>query len=250
MTEPNVSTRLNSSDSALPQARNSAAGSSPARPRFDSNGADKRFRLANKIGGTIVAIAGVSLIVLTVVIGLFLLYKGSFTFTAFQHTVGEFLFSPDWNPQDSPDLTLRGSVGALIFILGSLMTCFLGLAIATPFAVGAAVFITEIAPRAGERLFRPAVELFLGIPSVVYGWVGLTVLVPFIRDYFHAPLGGYSVLAAGIVLAVMIFPTITTVSADAITAVPYDYREAAYGLGSTRWQSIYHIVLPAAKKAS
>lgn len=248
MTEPNVSTRLNSTDSALPQARNSAAGSSPARPRFDSNGADKRFRLANKIGGTIVAIAGVSLIVLTVVIGLFLLYKGSFTFTAFQHTVGEFLFSPDWNPQDSPDLTLRGSVGALIFILGSLMTCFLGLAIATPFALGAAVFITEIAPRAGERLFRPAVELFLGIPSVVYGWVGLTVLVPFIRDYFHAPLGGYSVLAAGIVLAVMIFPTITTVSADAITAVPYDYREAAYGLGSTRWQSIYHIVLPAARK--
>ena len=88
MTEPNVSTRLNSSDSALPQARNSAAGSSPARPRLNSNGADKRFRLANKIGGTIVAIAGVSLIVLTVVIGLFLLYKGSFTFTAFQHTVG------------------------------------------------------------------------------------------------------------------------------------------------------------------
>lgn len=248
MTEPNVSTRLESTDSALPQARNSAADSSPARPRFDSSGADKRFRLANKIGGTLVAIAGVSLIVLTVVIGLFLLYEGSFTFTAFQHTVGEFLFSPNWEPQDSPDLTLRGSVGALIFILGSLMTCFLGLAIATPFALGAAVFITEIAPRAGERLFRPAVELFLGIPSVVYGWVGLTVLVPFIRDFFHAPLGGYSVLAAGIVLAVMIFPTITTVSADAITAVPYDYREAAYGLGSTRWQSIYHIVLPAAKK--
>lgn len=248
MTEPDVSTRLASTDSALPQARNSTANSSPTQPRFDSSGADKRFRLANKIGGSLVTITGIFLIVLTVTIGLFLLYKGSFTFTAFQHSVGEFLFSSDWEPQDSPDLTLRGNVGALIFILGSLMTCFLGLAIATPFAVGAAVFITEIAPRAGERLFRPAVELFLGIPSVVYGWVGLTVLVPFIRNYFHAPLGGYSVLAAGIVLAVMIFPTITTVSADAITAVPHDYREAAYGLGSTRWQSIYHIVLPAAKK--
>ena len=155
MTEPDVSTRLESTDSVLPQARNSVADSSPARPQFDSGGADKRFRLINKIGGSVVTIAGIFLIVLTVTIGLFLLYKGSFTFTAFQHSVGEFLFSSDWEPQDSPDLTLRGSVGALIFILGSLMTCLLGLTIAMPFAVGAAVFITEIAPRAGERLFPP-----------------------------------------------------------------------------------------------
>lgn len=209
---------------------------------------EKRFRLIDKIGKYSVSAAGISLIALTVIIGLFLLYKGSFTFTAFGHSITEFLFSGEWNPKDSPDLTQRGAVGAAIFIVGSLVTCGLGLAIATPFAVGAAVFITEIAPKAGERLFRPAVELFLGIPSVVYGWVGLTVLVPFISSVLHAPLGGYSVLAAGIVLAVMIFPTITTVAADAITAVPNNYREAAYGLGSTRWQSIYRIVLPAAKR--
>lgn len=209
---------------------------------------EKRFRLIDKIGKYSVSAAGISLIALTALIGVFLLYKGSFTFTAFGHSVTEFLFSSDWNPKDSPDPTQRGAVGAAIFIVGSLITCGLGLAIATPFAVGAAVFITEIAPKAGERLFRPAVELFLGIPSVVYGWVGLTVLVPFISDVLHAPLGGYSVLAAGIVLAVMIFPTITTVAADAITAVPTNYREAAYGLGSTRWQSIYRIVLPAAKR--
>lgn len=237
-------------DSALPPA----GGSEP--PQHTAVGepnrrvlkADKRFRIANKIGGFTVLIAGLFLIVLTLSIGAFLLYKGSFTFTKFDHSLGDFLFSSRWNPTDTPDTTKTGSVGAAIFILGSLMTCFLGLAIATPFSVGAAVFITEIAPRAGERLFRPAVELFLGIPSVVYGWIGLTVLVPWIRDFWDAPQGGYSVLAAGIVLAVMIFPTITTVSADAITAVPYDYREAAYGMGSTRWQSIYHIVLPAAKK--
>jgi phosphate transport system permease protein len=82
---------------------------------------------------------------------------------------------------------------------------------------------------------------------VVYGWIGLTVLVPFIRDVFGAKMGGFSVLAAGIVLAVMIFPTITTVSADAIRSVPWDYRNAAYGMGSTRWQVIYHIVFPAAR---
>lgn len=225
---------------------------SPARPQksrlSSTSSAEKRFRIVDKIGGISVTIAGFSLIVLTIAIGAFLLYKGSFTFTQFGHTVTEFLFSGTWEPTDTPDPTARGSVGAAVFVLGSLMTCFLGLAIATPFSIGAAVFITEIAPKAGERLFRPAVELFLGIPSVVYGWIGLTVLVPWIRDTLHAPMGGYSVLAAGIVLAVMIFPTITTVAADAITAVPDNYREAAYGLGSTRWQSINHIVLPAAKK--
>lgn len=237
-------------NSALPPAPPAAASSAkhPERPRPESATAEKRFRLADKIGKYSVLLAGLFLIVLTIAIGAFLLYKGSATFTTFGHSITEFLFSGEWAPVDTPDLTQRGSVGAAIFILGSLMTCLLGLAIATPFAIGAAVFITEIAPVAGERLFRPAVELFLGIPSVVYGWIGLTVLVPFIRDVFHAPLGGYSVLAAGIVLAVMIFPTITTVAADSITAVPYDFREAAYGLGSTRWQSIYHIVLPAAKR--
>lgn len=246
----NESAPLQTKDSALPPARNSAASkdSSPKKPQSGSSKAERRFRIADRIGSFTVFAAGIFLIVLTITIGVFLLYKGSFTFTQFDHTVTEFLFSGEWKPTDTPDPAARGAVGSAIFILGSLMTCFLGLAIATPFSVGAAVFITEIAPKAGERLFRPAVELFLGIPSVVYGWIGLTVLVPWIRDTFNPPMGGYSVLAAGIVLAVMIFPTITTVSADAITAVPYDYREAAYGLGSTRWQSIYHIVLPAAKK--
>ena len=90
------------------------------------------------------------------------------------------------------------------------------------------------------------VEIFAGIPSVVYGWVGLTVLVPFIKTVFDRQVG-HSILAAGIVLAIMIFPTITTVSADAIGAVPVECRYAAYGLGSTRWQMIYKIVLPAAR---
>lgn len=140
-----------------------------------------------------------------------------------------------------------GSVGSAVYIAGSLMTCGLALLIATPFAIGAAVFMTEISPKWGTRLLQPAVEIFVGIPSVVYGWIGLTILVPFIRDVFHAKMGGYSFLAAGIVLAVMIFPTITTVAADSIRSVPDYYRKAAYGLGSTRWQTIYKIVLPAAK---
>ena len=114
----------------------------------------------------------------------------------------------------------------------------------SPFALGSAIFMTEISPKFGEKFYRPVIQIFAGIPSVVYGWVGLTVLVPFIRDMFHRQVG-HSILAAGIVLAIMIFPTITSVSADAIRSVPKDYRMGAYGMGSTRWQTIYKIVLPA-----
>ena len=91
--------------------------------------------------------------------------------------------------------------------------------------------MTEISPKFGEKFYRPVIQIFAGIPSVVYGWVGLTVLVPFIRDMFHRQVG-HSILAAGIVLAIMIFPTITSVSADAIRSVPKDYRMGAYGIFS------------------
>lgn len=103
----------------------------------------------------------------------------------------------------------------------------------------------EISPEFGEKFYRPVVEIFAGIPSVVYGWVGLTVLVPAIKILFDRQVG-HSILAAGLVLAVMIFPTITSVAADALHSVPKECRMAAYGLGSTRWQTIYRIVVPAA----
>ncbi|MET0017608.1 phosphate ABC transporter permease subunit PstC [Oscillibacter sp.] len=197
------------------------------------------------LGRSIVTICGLFVIALTVSIGAFLIFKGTGTFARYGHSVLEFLFSSDWSPMDSGTKS-GGGVGAAIYICGSLLTCGLALLIAAPFSLAAAIFITEISPKLGARLIQPAVEIFVGIPSVVYGWVGLTVLVPFIRDTFHAPMGGYSVLAAAIVLSVMIFPTITTVAADSIRSVPVMYREAAYGLGSTRWQTIYNVVVPAA----
>ena len=160
---------------------------------------------------------GLLVIAITICIGAFLIYKGSGTFTIFGHSIFEFLGSTDWNPEDNAQG--GGTVGALIFI--------------------------EIAPKFGEKFYRPIVEIFAGIPSVVYGWVGLTVLIPAIKKVFHLQVG-HSVLAAGIVLALMIFPTISNVAADSIHSVPKDYRMAAYGLGSTRWQSIYKVVIPAA----
>ncbi len=204
-----------------------------------------RFR-KEYLGRGIVTASGFFIIALTLAIGVFLIVQGTGTFTKYHHSILEFLFSSEWAPVDSVAGD-TGKVGCAIYIAGSLMTCGLALLMVTPFAVGAAVFMTEIAPKAGTKIFQPAIEMFVGIPSVVYGWIGLTVLVPFIRDTFHARMGGYSVLAASIVLAIMIFPTITTVAADAIRSIPQYYRKAAYGLGSTRWQVIYRIVLPAAK---
>lgn len=210
-----------------------------------ANGYAKRMSRKGALGKYLVTACGLFIILLTVSIGIFLLVKGTGTFTKYHHTVWEFLFSADWAPMDSANEG-GGSIGAAIYICGSLLTCGLALLFVTPFSLAAAIFMTEIAPKAGTKIFQPAVEIFVGIPSVVYGWIGLTVLVPFIRDTFHAKMGGYSVLAASIVLAVMIFPTITTVAADAIRGVPMDFRKAAYGMGSTRWQVINRIVVPAA----
>jgi phosphate transport system permease protein len=192
----------------------------------------------------LVTACGLFIILLTLAIGIFLIIRGTNTFTVYRHHVAEFLFSPIWNPKD--DFTGGGQVGAAVFIMGSICVCFLALLISAPFSLAAAVFMSVISPKVSEKIFRPSVEIFVGIPSVVYGWVGATVLVPFLERLFHLPFG-YSVLAGGIVLAVMIFPTIASVSADAIAGVPYGYQEAAYGLGSTRWQVIRRVLLPAAK---
>ncbi|MDD6569495.1 MAG: phosphate ABC transporter permease subunit PstC, partial [Acidaminococcus sp.] len=140
-----------------------------------------------------------------------------------------------------------GQVGAAMFISGSLVTCFLSLVIALPVSLAAAIYMSEMAGPAVQRIIRPIVEMFTGIPSVIYGWVGLTVLVPFLRKIFPMPFG-FSVLAAALVLAVMIFPVITTMAADAMLAVPKSWRDASYGLGATRWETIRNVILPAAQR--
>ena len=140
-----------------------------------------------------------------------------------------------------------GQVGAAMFIAGSLVTCLLSLVFALPVSLTAAIYMSEMATPAQQRFLRPIVELFTGIPSVIYGWIGLTVLVPFLRQIFPMPFG-FSVLAASLVLAVMIFPVITTMAADAMLAVPKTWRDASYGLGATRWETIRQVILPAAHR--
>ena len=195
------------------------------------------------LGRTVVTLFGLLIILITISIGVFLLYKGIGTFTAYKHGIFEFLFSSDWRPAD--DFKGGGKVGAEIFIAGSLIICFLALLIATPLSIAVSLFMAEISPKFSKSVLQPVIEIFVGIPSVVYGWMGLTILVPAIASAFHLQYG-FSVLAGAIVLSIMIFPSITSVAADAIRNVPNDYREASYGLGSTRWQLIRKMLLPTA----
>lgn len=190
-----------------------------------------------------VMLMGLMIIIVTISIALFLVYRGVGTFITYKHSVFEFLFSSDWRPAD--DFIGGGTVGAAIFIFGSFLICFLALLVAVPFSLAVSAFMGIISPKIGRKFLQPVIEIFSGIPSVVYGWVGLTVLIPKIASHFHLQYG-FSVLAGALVLAIMIFPSITSVAVDAIRNAPISYHEASYALGSTRWQLINRVILPSA----
>lgn len=195
------------------------------------------------LGKSVVTFFGFFLILLTLCLVLFIATKGIALFFNNKTSVFEFLFSTVWKP----DRTVENGgpkVGALIFILASILISGIALLISTPFSIGTAIFMNEISPKLGKRLLQPVIEIFVGIPSVVYGWVGLSILVPFVRNKFGGL--GFSVLAGSIVLAIMIFPTIASVASDALKVLPNDYKEASYALGATRWQTIKKVLLPSA----
>ena len=155
------------------------------------------------------------------------------------------ILDPTWDPDPtSPPV----SYGMLPFIIGTIGVMLVAAVIATPLSVGLALFMGEVAPRWAKSITQPAMEVFVGIPSVVYGWLGLTILVPFLRENF-AWAGftlGFSWFAGSLVLALMILPTITAISYDALVAVPADMKQASLALGTTRWQMIRHVLIPSA----
>lgn len=189
-------------------------------------------------------LCGILIIVLTLSIIFFIFYKGLSIFYKDRYSLKEFLLSSDWRP-DATAEEGGPQFGALIFIVGSTIVSIGAVIISTPLAVALAIFMNIISPKLGEKVLQPAMELFVGIPSVVYGWIGISVLVPFIKNRFGGL--GISVLAGMIVLSIMILPTITSIASDAIKTVSMDYVEASYGLGATRWQTISKVILPASK---
>ncbi|HZZ63993.1 MAG TPA: phosphate ABC transporter permease subunit PstC [Candidatus Baltobacteraceae bacterium] len=150
-----------------------------------------------------------------------------------------FLFSPDWtsNPNNP---------GAFVFIVGSVSITLFAICVGGPFGVAVGVFLSQLAPKRMAALMKPAIEILVGIPSVVYGWLGLTLLAPLIR-HTTGSLTGFGLLTAGIVLSIMILPTVIALSEDALLAVQPTLKEGAMALGSTRWQSIWYVLLPAAR---
>lgn len=148
-----------------------------------------------------------------------------------------FLSGTDWLPT-------QGRFGILPMIVGTFVVTLGALLIGAPLAVATALFLSEVAPRPVRRLMRPAVELLAGVPSVVYGFFGIVVLVPLVRTVIGG--WGYGLVAGWLVLAVMIVPTIAVISEDALKAVPRAYREASLAMGATRWQTIHRVVVPAA----
>jgi phosphate transport system permease protein len=215
-------------------------------PRGETHIGDRIFAAGTTmLGGAVLLIVG--LIVLVCV----RLSAPAFAKLGFFH----FLFGSDWNP-------VEDSFGAAPFIYGTLVTSVVSVVVAVPVAIGLALFLTEMAPARLRKIVSFLVEILASIPSVVYGLWGLMVLVPILRDVVEPGLGktlgflplfsgpplGLGYLAAGVLLAIMILPTISSVTIEVLRTMPAALREGALALGATRWEAIRTAVLPYATR--
>jgi len=212
----------------------------------------KRLRAGDPIAYTVTVTAAAAILAITTLLVYHLwtgsaLPRGKFGW--------DFVTSRAWDP-------VAEQFGALPFIFGTLVTSLLALIIAVPVGLGAAIFLAELAPRKLSSALTFMIELLAAVPSVIYGLLGIFLLVPFLQSYvvpalvavlgflplFQGTFYGVSMFSAGIVLAVMIVPFIVSVSREVLLAVPNDQREAALALGSTLWESTWKVVLPYARR--
>ncbi|MBA2418233.1 MAG: phosphate ABC transporter permease subunit PstC [Nocardioidaceae bacterium] len=158
-------------------------------------------------------------------------------------SVWEFLTGTRWTPR----FTGQESYGVLPLVTGTAFTTVIALLIAVPFGLGAAVFLSEYASPKMRKILKPVLEVLAGIPSVVYGFFALSFVAPYVlNDLLHIDVGTFSVLAAGIVLGIMIIPTIASLSEDAMSAVPAALRQGSLALGANRMRTTLRVVFPAA----
>ncbi len=189
----------------------------------------------DKLAKYIVFISGFTSFIILLLIALFIFREGLPAFS--EIGVFDFIFGSVWRPGID-------QYGILAMIVGSIAVTIVSMIMAVPLGIACAILLAEVAPSKIRSILRPAVELLVGIPSVVYGLVGLVLLVPIIANIGGS---GFSILAASIVLMVMVLPTIISISEDSIRAVPSIYKEGALALGATKWQTIKGVILPAAK---
>jgi phosphate transport system permease protein len=190
---------------------------------------------------TLIRLCGVSAIVFVFGIFFFVFREGAgFLFHGLN--LREFFGSIEWYPTSESHVRY----GVLALIAGTASVTMLAMAIAVPFGIGAAIFISEFCGHRLREVLKITIELLAAIPSVVWGFIGLTVMNPLIIRLFDVPIG-LNVLNGGLILALMSVPVIVSIGEDALKAVPDSYREAALALGVTRWQMVYRVLLPAAK---
>lgn len=172
------------------------------------------------------------------IIGLIIIFIFLEGFPAMQsYGVVNFIFGMDWSPSDN-------QFGVFPMIVGSLGITALSLLMAVPLGILCAIFLAEIAPNSMRKILKPTIQTLAGIPSVVYGFFGLIILVPFMREQFGGT--GFSMFTASVILTVMILPIIISVSEDALRSIPHEYKEASLALGATHWQTIKNVIFPAA----
>ena len=185
---------------------------------------------------TVIRVLGFSTIGFVLLIFLFLLREGLPVLGAVRL---DNLFGTAWYPT-------FGSFGTVPLILGSVLVTLLAVLIAVPLGVAAAVFVREVAPAWAREVLKPLIEVLAGIPSVVLGFFGMTLVAPAIRTALGAPTG-LTALTGGLVLGYMALPTVISVAEDALDAVPRGFRDAGLAMGATRWQVIWRVVVPAAR---
>jgi len=185
-----------------------------------------------------IKLSGFAIIAFVFLIFLFLLRDSLSLFK--EYSAQDFLLGREWLPISEP-----AKFGVVPLVLGSVLVTFWAIVICVPLGVGSAMFISEVAPKPLKHVLKSLVEILAAIPSVVLGFLGIIWLGPVLRDTFGLSTGMCG-LTGSLLLAFMALPTIISISEDALTGVPKMYREAAFGLGATRWQTLWRIILPSA----
>jgi phosphate transport system permease protein len=222
-----------------------------AGPLAGSHSFLSRLREGDEIARMITFLFAASVVIITLLL-VFELWQGS---VLARHKFGFHFFSTSvWDP-------IFDQFGALPFIYGTLVTAGVSLVIAVPLGIGAAIFLAELAPARLSDSLEFFIDLLAAVPSVIYGLLGVFIVVPLMRDFlqpalknslgflplFQGPAYGVGFLTAGIVLAIMVIPYIISVSREVLLSVPRDQREAALSLGSTRWEATWRVVVPFAR---
>ncbi len=192
--------------------------------------------LTDKAAKYILYLLGFSAILILALIVVFILREGMPAFR--EIGVFDFIFGREWRPG-------REEYGIWTMVLGSVYVTLGTLLLVVPLGVGCAILLAELAPYRMREVFRVAIETIVGIPSVVHGLVGMVLFVPLVRHFLGG--SGYCLLTAMLVLVTMILPTTVSISEDNIRAVPRGYKEGALALGATHWQTMWHVMLPAAR---